>query len=180
MGWTFDSSFFNKDITPKMMPLAPGGAATMGAAGAEVVKEEELEVLMSGDVELKVGGKWKKRFVQLAMGNATGGEMQIYRRKPPAVKKSEDELSAKERAALRPQKVIAVNSVRLSEAERSLGCVDHQNCKEFIRKLDLKVPGPQVCTHALQCIRHPSVLIFGPSFNQAPERVLIFGPSSRH
>jgi hypothetical protein len=149
-----------------MMPLAPGGAATMGAAGAEVVKEEELEILMSGDVELKVGGKWKKRFAQLAMSNATGGEMQIYRSKPPAAKKSEEELSAKERAALRPQKVIAVNSVRLSEAERSLGCVDHQNCEEFIRKLDLKVPGPQVCTahfSAYVILRFSSLVLLSSS-----------------
>ena len=157
MGWTFDSSFFNKDTKPSMMPLAPGGAGTAGSAGAEVVEEDEMEVLMSGHVEYKVGGKWKKRWARLASSNSTGGELHIFRKKPPesSSKKSADEMSAKERAALRPQKVVTVNSVRLSEAERSLGCADHANCAEFARKLQLELPGPQCKVNAKE--------LYGPS-----------------
>eukprot|EP01045_Picozoa_sp_COSAG04_P004127 COSAG04_NODE_175_length_21521_cov_167.404071_19_plen_45_part_00 len=39
---------------------------------------------------------------------------------------------------------VAVNTVRLSEAEAAMGCEDHKNCAEFARKLNLKLPGPQV------------------------------------
>ena len=145
LGWTFDRSLFAKETTPHMMAL---GATTGDSAGAEVVEVDKMEVLVGGQVEYKMGDKWKKRWAQLVSSNATGAELHIFRRKPPQSAKSKDQMSAKERAAARPQKVVSVNSVRLSEAERSLGCADHQNCAEFARKLQLVLPGPQCKVNA--------------------------------
>jgi thioredoxin reductase len=148
LGWTLDRSFFAKETMPNMMPLAPGGASTTDSAGAQVVEVDDMEVLVSGHIEYKMNGKWKKRWAQLASSNSTGAELQIFRRKPPQSSMSADDMTAKQRAALRPQKTVSVNSVRLSEAERSLGCVDHQNCAEFARKLQLVLPGPQCKVNA--------------------------------
>ena len=129
-----------------MMALGPGGMApaAVGAPAAEaVVEEEPEEILMEGEVEYLSGKKWKKRYAQLAMSNSTGGELRIFRRAPKKNLPPPEEMTAKQRKDSRPQVRVAVNTVRLSEAEAAMGCEDHKNCAEFARKLNLKLPGPQ-------------------------------------
>jgi thioredoxin reductase len=177
LGWEFDPSIFARDLLPAMMnhsDLAAGvqaghaspaaallpaeDAAEMAEAAGEeapVAAAEEVEELLAGSLELKVGRKWRKRWVQLVARSA-GGELRVHKKQP-----------AEGSAPAPPELSVALNVMELAEAERALAaeehCADHKNCAEFATKLGLKLgEGAKDCERNAKELydKSPDVLMF--------------------